>query len=95
MVHYKNDTKLLDGIPKDIAQYEISEAKLDDDKTIDKYFFTMRVSNNIHNICQLEDVDFVQEWTEEEKIPVKASPVTVPKPEEKKEEGSKLEGDSN
>jgi hypothetical protein len=25
----------------------------------------------------LEDVDFVQEWTEEEKIPVKASPVTV------------------
>jgi hypothetical protein len=37
----------------------------------------MRVSNNIHNISQLEDVDFVQEWTEEEKIPVKASPVTV------------------
>jgi hypothetical protein len=49
----------------------------------------MRVSNNIHNICQLEDVDFVQEWTEEEKIPVKASPITVPKPEEKKEDGSK------
>jgi len=44
---------------------------------LDKYWFTMRVSNNIHNISQLEDVDFVQEWTEEEKIPVKASPVTV------------------
>lgn len=51
MVHYNENTKLLEGIPKDIAHYEISEAKLDEDKTIDKYWFTMRVSNNIHNIC--------------------------------------------
>jgi hypothetical protein len=50
MVHYSDTTKLLEGIPKDIAQYEISEAKLDEDKTLDKYWFTMRVSNNIHNI---------------------------------------------
>jgi hypothetical protein len=35
----------------------------------------------------LEDVDFVQEWTEEEKIPVKASPITVQKPAEEKKEG--------
>lgn len=49
----------------------------------------MKVSNNIHNIPCLEDVEFIQEWTEQEKIPVKASPVTVPPPkkEEEKKEG--------
>jgi hypothetical protein len=48
----------------------------------------MRVSNNIHNVPQLDEVEFVQEWTEEEKIPVKVQPSTVtpPKQEEKKEE---------
>jgi len=40
----------------------------------------MRVSNNIHNVASLDEVEFIQEWTEEEKIPVKASPVTPPAP---------------
>jgi hypothetical protein len=47
----------------------------------------MRVSNNIHNVACLDEVEFVQEWTEFEKIPIKASPVTVPPP--KKEEEKK------
>lgn len=42
----------------------------------------------------MEDVDFVQEWTEEEKIPVKASPVVVQKPAEEKKDGeTKKDGD--
>jgi len=40
----------------------------------------MRVSNNIHNVASLDEVEFIQEWTEEEKIPVKASPVTPAAP---------------
>lgn len=50
----------------------------------------MRVSNNIHNIPCLDEVEFVEEWTEEEKIPVKASP--PPKAPEKKPEEGKAEG---
>ena len=49
----------------------------------------MRLSNNIHNICELEGAQLVQEWKEEQKIPVKKSaPPPVPKKEEeaKKEE---------
>jgi hypothetical protein len=47
----------------------------------------MRVSNNIHNIACLDEAELCQEWTEFEKIPVKASPVTVTKPAEEKKEG--------
>ena len=46
----------------------------------------MRISNNIHNVPQLDEVEFVQEWTEEEKIPVKVQGSQVPKSEEKKTE---------
>lgn len=47
----------------------------------------MRVANNIHNIASLEDAELAQEWTEEEKIPIKASPVTTPPPKKEGEEG--------
>lgn len=52
----------------------------------------MRVTNNIHNIACLDEAELIQEWTEEEKIPVKTQNVpTVPTPppatEEKKEGG--------
>ena len=53
----------------------------------------MRLSNNIHNVCELEGAQLVQEWKEEEKIPVKKAtppPAPKPKPEEaKKEEADK------
>jgi hypothetical protein len=86
MVHYSEGAQLGEGVPTQVSQYEISDGKILD-KT-EKHSFTMRVSNNIHNIPCLDEAEFCQEWTEIEKIPVKASPVTVPpKPaaEEKKE----------
>jgi hypothetical protein len=46
----------------------------------------MRVSNNIHNIACLDEAEFCQEWQEEEKIPIKASPITVPPPPKKEPE---------
>jgi len=52
----------MSGLPNQISQYGIEKAKVDD-KT-EKYSFTMRVSNNIHNIACLDEVEFVQEWTE-------------------------------
>lgn len=62
MVHYSEGAPLLSGLPVQIAQYEISESKVEE-KT-EKYSFTMRVSNNIHNVSQLDEVEFIQEWTE-------------------------------
>lgn len=78
MVHYADNASLMEGLPSQIAQYSISEGKKDE-KT-ERVSFTMRVSNNIHNVASLDEVEFIQEWTEEEKIPVKASPVTPPAP---------------
>jgi hypothetical protein len=94
IVHYGNDSQLAEGMPVQIAKYDIGEGKFREDK-IEKYAFTMRVSNNIHNVACLDEVEFLQEWTEQEKIPVKASPVTVPPPkkeEEKKEGEPPVEG---
>mgnify|MGYP006109642299 FL=1 len=83
IVHYSDKAELIEGLPTQIAQYNIGEGKKDD-KT-EKCSFAMRVSNNIHNVACLDEVEFIQEWTEEEKIPIKASPVpTPPKAEEAK-----------
>ena len=91
MVHYADNAKLMTGIPSQISQYNIGEGKKDD-KT-EKHSFTMRVSNNIHNVACLDEVEFIQEWTEQEKIPIKASPITTATPpkqtEDKKEEEKK------
>ena len=72
----------MEGLPIHIARYDIGEGKKDD-KT-EKTSFTMRVSNNIHNVACLDEVEFIQEWTEEEKIPIKTAPPPTPPP--KKEE---------
>lgn len=90
MIGYTQDASLPEGIPKDIAKYDIGEAKKQE-KT-EKCAFTMRVSNNIHNIPCLDDVEFVEEWTEEEKIPIGTPP--KPQSEKKAEEGkTEQEGD--
>lgn len=47
---------------------------MDESKNLSKYSFVMRLSNNIHNICELEGAQLVQEWKEEQKIPVKVAP---------------------
>jgi len=44
----------------------------------------MRVSNNIHNVACLDQVEFCQMWTEEEKIPCKIMPTAPAKPAEEK-----------
>lgn len=79
------------GFPASISKYSIGEGKKKE-KT-EKAGFTMRVSNNIHNIAALDEVEFFEEWTEFEKIPVKASPTVQPPPpkEEKKEDAPKGE----
>jgi hypothetical protein len=86
LIQYSEEAEIPEGIPKQIAQYDISEAKKED-KT-EKCSFTMRISNNIHNVPQLDEVEFVQEWTEEEKIPVKVQGTSAAKTEEKKQEQS-------
>jgi len=87
MVHYSEGADIMKGVPTQIAQYEIGEGKKGE-KT-EKTSFTMRVSNNIHNVACLDEAEFIQEWTEMEKIPIKASPVTVPpKKEEEKKDGA-------
>jgi len=92
MVHYSDGATIDEGLPLQIAQYEIEEGKLNDN--CEKHSFTMRVSNNIHNIACLDEAELCQEWTEFEKIPVKASPVTVTKPaEEKKDSEPPKEGE--
>jgi heat shock protein 4 len=88
LVAYEDSANILPGLPRQIAQYDISEATKGE-KT-EKCAFTMRVSNNIHNVPQLDEVEFVQEWTEEEKIPVK----TQPSPAPKKDEGQAKEGET-
>jgi len=91
IVHYSEKANLMEGLPTQIAQYAISEGTKDE-KT-EKCSFAMRISNNIHNVACLDEVEFIQEWTEEEKIPIKASPVpTVPvPPKEEKKEGASEE----
>lgn len=52
----------------------------------------MRLSNNIHNICELEGAQLVQEWKEEQKIPVKVAPSQPAKPAEEPKKEEKPEG---
>lgn len=79
MVHYSNNVFVLQGIPNQIAQYKIKEAK----PKQDKYSFILRISNNIHQIPCLESAELQEEWVEEEKIPVKKD-VPAAKTQDKK-----------
>jgi len=90
LIQYSEGANVMQGIPAQIAQYDIGEVK-PDEKT-EKYSFVMRVSNNIHNIPCLDQAEFVQEWTEEEKIPIKMAP--APKAPEPKKEEEKKEGEA-
>jgi len=87
IVHYAEDAGLMKGLPTQIAQYDIGEQKVGE--KCEKHAFTMRLSNNIHNIASLDECELVQEWSEQEKIPIKASPVSTPvaKKEDEKKDG--------
>lgn len=54
LLKYNDNAEILAGLPKHIAQYRIQEGKLDEGKELTKYSFVMRLSNNIHNVCELE-----------------------------------------
>jgi hypothetical protein len=85
IVHYSDKATLSEGVPTQIAQYDIGTGtKMD--KT-EKCSFAMRVSNNIHNVACLDEVEFIQEWTEEDKIPIKSGGTTGPKAPEPPKEG--------
>lgn len=67
LVHYSETVELLSGLPREISKYQIKDGK----PKHEKLAFILRVSNNIHQIPCLESADLQEEWTEEEKIPVK------------------------
>jgi heat shock protein 4 len=75
LVHYTAGAPILQGHPFEIAKYQIHEGKPKHDKVA----FILRVCNNIHQIPTLESSDLQEEWTEEEKIPIKKD---APKPAE-------------
>lgn len=81
LIKYPDDAGTLKGLPIQISQHQIPEGKKNEDKPVEKTSFIMRVTNNIHNIAYLEDAELAQEWTEEEKIPVKSMPTPPPKKE--------------
>lgn len=90
-VHYSENAAITEGFPTQIAMYQIGEGTKKE-KT-EKAGFTMRVTNDIHNIPRLDEVEFTEEWTEFEKIPVKASPITVPPPKEEAKKTPPKEGE--
>lgn len=57
MVHYGDTANLMEGLPAQIAQYAIAEGK--QDAKTEQVSFTMRVSNNIHNVACLDEVEFI------------------------------------
>ena len=81
LIKYPDDAGTLKGLPIQISQHNIPEGKKNEEKPIEKTSFIMRVTNNIHNIAYLEDAELAQEWTEEEKIPIKTMPAQPVKKE--------------
>lgn len=78
LVHYSENVQLLSGLPREISKYQIKDGK-PKHANWEKVAFILRVSNNIHQIPCLESADLQEEWTEEEKIPVKKD-IVVPPP---------------
>ena len=76
----------MSGLPFSIAQYEIGKGKKSRLESTTK--LCIRVKNNVHGIPELEKVELTENWTEEEKIPVKTAggkKAAKPKEEEKKD----------
>jgi hypothetical protein len=90
LVHYtKDQSEILSGLPDQIAQYLVKAGKpkhADNPIGGSKVKFQFKVCNNIHQIPCLESTELIEEWTEEEKIVIKKTPVII-KPEDAKKEG--------
>ena len=89
-IDYSEGSSLLSGLPTTIAQYDIGRgkrAKADVAGCTTKLI--IRVKNNANQIPELDKVEMTENWTEEEKIPIKTSGGTKaaapPKSEENKD----------
>lgn len=65
LIHYSDKAHILNGLPNQIAQYEIAEGKPEQATITQKNSFMMKIQNNIHNIAYLEQAYINSEWTEE------------------------------
>jgi len=68
LVHYSENADILPGLPREVSTYTVKEGK---PKHNEKVAFILRISNNIHQVPCLESADLQEEYTEEEKIPIK------------------------
>lgn len=95
----------MDGLPSQIAQYEILEGTVDESKKTTKLYMTLTVSNNIHNIALLDKAELIQEYQDGKQtlkridnIKFKLSSYALP-PKEKKNftevENQMMQGDLN
>jgi heat shock 70kDa protein 4 len=73
-INYDESADLMTGLPGSIAQYDISRGKRSKaDVPGSTVKLAIRIKNNINQIPELEKVELTENWTEEEKIPVKTA----------------------
>lgn len=59
LVHYHDKFKLMDGLPNQIAQYEIQNSTM---KPSGKFDLVLTVSNNLNNIAVLDKAEVIYEF---------------------------------
>lgn len=78
-VDYDQNAPILAGLPHTISQHKIGKGtRQKADQPDSKCRVDIRVLNNISGIPQLQGVWLVENWTEEEKIPIKTAPKPTP-----------------
>lgn len=94
MLKYSNNDNVLKGLPDQIAQYTINEAKLKNaEKNAHKHELHYVFENTGSFIPILKQCSLIEKWQEEEKIPVKKAAAPVPpKPAEEKKDDKPAEG---
>ena len=101
-IDYSDEAQLLQGLPSTIAQYNIARGKRNKaDVPGSSTKLVIRVRNSINQIPELDRVEMTENWTEEEKIPIKtgggkpaaATPPPKKEGEEAKEGAAAAEGE--
>ena len=87
-IDYSDEAQLMQGLPSTIAQYNIARGKRNKaDVPGSSTKLVIRVKNNINQIPELDRVEMTENWTEEEKIPIKTSGGKKPAAAEAPKEG--------
>lgn len=87
-IDYSDEAQLMQGLPSTIAQYNIARGKRNKaDVPGSSTKLVIRVKNNINQIPELDRVELTENWTEEEKIPIKTSGGKKPAAAEAPKEG--------